>query len=317
MIIKDFELKYADELVCVWNQSLVKDKIANETFEKKVINDSNRDDKLILLAMVDETVAGFIIGIKRKVPYFERGLEETKAWISAMGVFPQYSKSGIATALLLELEKRFYELNVQEIILGSYSPNYFMPGIDIDAYPIAKRFFEKHGYKIGSMGQSMCRLLFGYEKPDFVVEKQNKAENKGFKFLRYNSDYKDKMLSFTKANFSSGWHYQITLLMDANIAESHMWICVDKDNEIVGYLQRGMDSQEARIGPFGVQESSRNHSIGSILLSNMLLDMSKRGIYLAYFMTTDVNGARFYSRHGFEKVRCFYHYNKQLGEKCE
>jgi ribosomal protein S18 acetylase RimI-like enzyme len=73
-----------------------------------------------------------------------------------------------------------------------------------------------------------------------------------------------------------------------------------------------IDGNPMRFGPIGIAESARNYGLGGILFDIMQLEMSKRGIYQLFFMSTDIPGRRFYERHGVEVFRTFIDYRKQI-----
>jgi ribosomal protein S18 acetylase RimI-like enzyme len=306
MNIIDYSDCYRKNIVEIWNNSLVKDLVNMQDLARLISNDPNFDSTLCPLMIEETAIAGFAIGIKRKVPYYSRGLERDSGWIIASGVLPEYRSKGIGTKLLDYLEGRLYESGVQKIIIGSYSPNYFMPGLDCDSYPDARRLLTKRGYQLYDPHYSMYRVLFGYEIPEIVKLKKVEAEKKGYRFAAYTESDENALLEFLSENFSASWLHNAKTLITQNRAEDQTFLCFSPNGEIVGFVQRGMNNQSSRFGPFGVKESCRNHSIGSILLAHMLYDMAKRGIYLAYFMTTDEIGARLYKRFEFSKFRTFY-----------
>ena len=312
MQIREFREHNMDELIWVWNQTLTKDLICEKSFKRKILDDENTDSKLMLLAETNQKIVGFIFAVCRKVPYLQRGLEPESAWITAMGVLPAYRGMGIADALLMEIEKRLQRHGTRKIILGSYKPNYFMPGVDVVNYPCAEFLFEKHDYMRRERGLSMYRNLFGYEIPKPIVEKQYEAECNHFHFTRFKIIYENKFIRFMENNFSMDWLYFAKKLIEDEKAEKYIWLCISPDDQVVGYAQRGIDDNSTRFGPFGVEEKCRNQGMGSILISNMMFDMASQGIYLVYFMTTDEPGSRFYSKHGFLPLREFFQYRKEL-----
>ena len=160
----------------------------------------------------------------------------------------------------------------------------------------------------------MRRYLFGYQIPLEIDKKRTKAEQDGFCISAYRDQDFAKRQSFLENNFSAGWQYNANKVMQEGKGTEQIQLCLQKDGEVVGYCQRGMDGNPSRFGPFGVSNKYRNHSLGSILFCQMLYDMAKRGIYMMYFLSTNEAGARFYQRHGVKIYRTFRHYHKLFGE---
>ena len=134
MKIIQFEQKWEESIVQLWNQCCTKDLITIEQFRKKILFDENFDSELCWIAIEENSAIGFLLAIKRKFPYLERGLEKERGWISVMFVSPDYQRQGIGNALLKIAEEKLVSLGVNEITLAAYSPNYFFSGIDEENY---------------------------------------------------------------------------------------------------------------------------------------------------------------------------------------
>ena len=311
MDIIPYEDRYMGRILEVWNRSLTQDLISRDIFRQKVLADENFTPALAFLAREGEELLGFLLATRRREPYLDRGLEPEKGWIVAMAVAPEHRRQGIGTRLLQAAEAALGEAGARTVILGAYSPHYFMPGVDVHHYAAAVSFFEARGYKAGEAAYAMRRLLFGYEVPQAVLEKEKKALEAGFVFLPYEEKHRRAFGDFLRQNFSAGWQYNAGRLVEEGLARRQIWLCM-KGEEVVGYCQRGMDGSASRFGPFGVAEGYRNHSLGSILFCKMLFDMACQGNYLVYFLSTDDPGARFYQRQGMEVYRTFCHCDKAL-----
>lgn len=125
MLMKYNHKTMEDSVVDLWNDTLIYDAITKEKFRKNIIFDENFDNDLCCVYLIDNVVVGFILGMKRKFPYLERGLEEDKAWISIVFVKETYQRQGIGTLLLKEIEKRLKDKGTKTIFLANYSPSYF------------------------------------------------------------------------------------------------------------------------------------------------------------------------------------------------
>lgn len=309
MRIVNFTQTYEQAVIDLWNETLTSDLVSLQKFRKQIIYDDNFDTELCYVALQDDKVIGFLLGTKRKFPYLERGLEPKRGWINVMFVAKDYQRQGIGSKLIDRVENALIELGVDNITLGAYSPNYFFPGIDIEAYQNAINFFEKKGYVGSEESYSMCKDLHGFYLSDEWRKKKQLAEQKGFIFRNYKNSDAIALLEFAKVNFGGGWKRNALLAMQANEAEDLIYLVL-KNDEIVGFAMRKIDGNPMRFGPIGVCEKVRNDGIGGILFELMQQEMCAKGIYHLYFVSTDVPGRRFYERHNVHVFRTYRKYVK-------
>ena len=229
-----------------------------------------------------------------------------------MFVDKNYQKQGVGTKLLKLAEDALISSGVNSITLASYSPNYFFWGIDKTAYPNAAAFFAKHGYIETEEHYSMGRDLHNYVIPKEVKEKQIDAENLGYKFINFNYSYTLDLLNFLRDEFGGGWKRNALIAMQNNTAEDVLTLVVDKNNKICGCCNRAIDGNPSRIGPIGIAKDKRNASLGSVLFCYTLFEMSKKGIYHVYFITTNKDGKRYYERMGLKVIRTSTDFVKNL-----
>lgn len=309
MRIVNFTQTYEQAVIDLWNETLTSDLVSLQKFRKQIIYDDNFDTELCYVALQDDKVIGFLLGTKRNFPYLERGLEPNRGWINVMFVAKDYQRQGIGSKLVDRVENALIELGVDNITLGAYSPNYFFPGIDIEAYQNAINFFEKKGYVGSEESYSMCKDLHGFYLSDEWRKKKQLAEQKGFIFRNYKNSDAIALLEFAKVNFGGGWKRNALLAMQANEAEDLIYLVL-KGEEIVGFAMRKIDGNPMRFGPIGVCEKVRNDGIGGILFELMQQEMCAKGMYHLYFVSTDVPGRRFYERHNVHVFRTYRKYVK-------
>jgi len=302
-----------ERTVALWNRVLTSDKLTEARLRAQLLEDENYDPQLFLLAREGEKIIGFAAGIRRRVAYYERGLQPDTGWLLAFGVAPEAQRHGVGSALLAELGQRFAAAGVRRLVVGMYSPGYFMPGVDCAHYPAARPFLAAHGCRFGAQHTAMCRTLFDYAIPENVQKKRAAAEAAGYRFARYADGQAETLCSFVQANFTAGWLNNAKELIRRGAAAQQTWLCFAPDGSLAGYVQRGMGDHPSRFGPFGVRADLRDAGLGSVLLALMLEDMSERGLYLVYFMTTDAAGARIYARYGFAPYRSFLEAELPLG----
>lgn len=158
MEIVCFEQKYEEELIELWNQTMIFDPVSADKFRTQVLLDENFDRELCLLARTKDRVVGFILGIKRRFPYLERGLEPDRGWISLMFVAKEFRRRGIGTSLVCEIEKRLLYLGTETITLAAYSPNYFFREL-ISRDIRKRRHFSRQGDIRGQKNPTPCARI--------------------------------------------------------------------------------------------------------------------------------------------------------------
>lgn len=312
MELLNYSQKYEKEIVDLWNKTLISDPIIVQNFRKKALFDDNFDTELCFIAVEDDCVVGFLLATKRKFPYLERGLEETRGWINVMFVDQDHKRQGIGGALVKHAEAKLKSMGVETVTLGAYSPNYFFPGLDKDNYSGALNFFDEMGYQSGKESYSMCKDLHGYRISEETLDKLSKAEQAGFTFVNFEYKHALELLEFTKDEFGGGWKRNALISMQNNTAEDCILLVLNCKQKIVGFCMRMIDGNPMRFGPIGVKEEVRNFGIGGILFDIMQLEMEKRGIYHLYFISTDAPGRRFYEKHGVNVFRTYVDYGKTI-----
>ena len=311
MKIINYKHDYIEDVLRCWNSTLQYDLITKERFIETVLLDDNFQDDLMKLAIVDDHCVGFCYGVKRKFPYLERGLEPERGWISIMAVCEEYQHQGIGTKLVEEVEKALKEKGTSQITLCAYSPNYFTPGID-ERYCKAIEFFTKMGYNNTSEAVSMQRDLWDYVIPEKTQKKIKDLNQEGIHFIPYQEKYLCDLLDFLLDNFGSGWKRNALMAMQKKEAEQTIILCVDKDDQIIGFVMRKIDGNDARFGPIGVKEELRSKGLGGVLLDLMMQDLKARNIHYLYFLWTSGAAQRFYVRHGFKVFRTYQLYRKEI-----
>lgn len=299
--------KSSDEVqvINVWNQCLTKDPVSTEIYHKKILLDPNFDPELCLVAVDgNDSVIGYCLGIVRKYPYGDRGTEPERGWIPVMFVHPDYQRQGIGSELVNLVHEKFDALERTNITLGAYSPNYFFPGPDKDAYSGSIPFFESFGYENLGEAVGMDMVLYNFTIPKGIQEQKDNLEKKhGIKIIPFTKEYTLPLVEFLEDNFSGGWARNVRETLMKFKGEERIMLAVDKDANIMGYCQRAIDDLEGHYGPFGVSEKMRGKKIGSILFYEMVWDMYCRGIYHVWLAWTNGAAQRFYDRAGMRVIK--------------
>jgi len=303
----------ADELALIdlWNATMSHDRVNPAIFRTKVLLDLNFRPDGLLLAEQDGALAGFVLSIARQVPQFLDGLEPERGWITAFGVHPAHRRQGIGLALFDAALERMAKVGKREVSISPYTPNYFIPGVDVQAYPEAIAFLQATGWKTMSQPISMRAEITGFQVPVEVAEREQALAGEGYCVSPVTSADLPDLMPFIARHFGWDWvrFAQDYLLEIFGAGSDQICFLVARHNgRIVGYCQQ----RRERFGPFGVDPALRSKGIGRILLFRCLADMLTRGFHAAWFLWTDANAARLYSQAGFKQVRQFAVLKKEI-----
>ena len=312
MEIRTYSQKYEAQVVDLWNETMTADPITVQKFRTQALFDDNFDPELCYVALEGDQVVGFCLGMRRKFPYMERGLEPDRGWIVALFVKESFRRKGIGTALMQRAEGDMRQRGAKNITLFAYSPGYFFPGVDGENYPASIPFFEKLGYIAGKHEYSMCKDLHGFRLTPEAMAKKTDAEFKGYRFVNFTYDRSLELLEFNKEQFGGGWKRNALIAMRNGTAEDLILLVISPEDRICGFCMRMIDGNPARFGPIGIDKNLRNDGLGSILLDFAQQEMVKRGIYHMFFISTDDPGRRYYERKGVRVYRHCVSYKKDL-----
>ena len=293
-------------LLATWNATMTHDRIDEITFSSKVLLDPNFNPEGLLVADPgDGRIAGFVLSLARQVPYFNQGLEPEKSWITAFGVLPEWQRQGIGTALFNQALERLRAQGHMSAAISPYTPNYFIPGVDENAYPAAIRFLDALGFRTVSRPISMRAVLTGFQVPPEIEELEAKREREdGITIRPVTSEDLPDLLPFLVEHFGWDWYrfasdYLQEMLLHG--ASEYCMLIARQRGEVVGYCQQ----RRERFGPFGVRPDMRNKGVGRLLLFRCLSIMLSKGFHCAWFLWTGEDAARLYRLAGFEKARQF------------
>jgi len=308
-----------DELALIelWNAAMAYDRLNASTFRTRVLLDANFNPDGLLVAAesrangkADGELRGFVLSIARQVPLFLQGLESEASWITAFGVHPQHRRQGIGRLLFDATLTRLSSLGRQRVLISPYTPNYFIPGVDVDAYAEAMAFLQATGWQTASTPISMRTELTGI--PDDILELEERRANEDRIIVRpvQPADLPE-LMPFIAKRFGWDWFRLAQEYLSELFGPGSDEICflvARRGDGIVGYCQQ----RRERFGPFGVMEELRNQGIGRLLLFRCLSSMLTKGFHYAWFLWTGQAAARLYSLAGFKQVRQFAVMKKEL-----
>lgn len=304
----------ADEtaLLALWNETLTHDRIDAARFRTQVLLDANFDPAGLLLAEVEDRLAGFVLSIARQVPLFLQGLEPGLAWITAFGVRPAWQRQGVGRQLFDAVLGRLAGQGRQRVLISPYTPNYFTPGVDADAYPAAMAFLQGSGWQVASTPISMQTDLNGFRIPAEILGLEERLAAHGITVRPVDPADLPALMPFIARHFGWDWFRfaQEHLLQRFGPGSDEIcFLVATRGEEIIGYCQQ----RRERFGPFGVDPAQRGQGIGRLLLFHCLDAMLARGFHCAWFLWTGRNAARLYELAGFRQVRQFAIMQRNIG----
>jgi mycothiol synthase len=305
IVIRPYRGEDESQLIALWNAAMTHDRIVPSVFRTRVLLDPNFHPDGLLVAEEGGELRGFVLSLVRQVPLFLQGLEPEQGWITAFGVEPEHRRRGIGRRLFQDALDRMANLGRQRMAIAPYTPNYFIPGVDIEAYPEAMAFLNATGWQTLSTPISMRAELTGFQIPaEILAQEERLRREDDIVFRPVESRDLPKLMPFLVENFGWDWlRFAQEYLMELYGPGSDQicFLVAYQGDQLVGYCQQ----RRERFGPFGVAPSMRSKGIGRILLFHCLQTMLAKGFHSAWFLWTGEEAARLYARAGFHKVRQF------------
>jgi ribosomal protein S18 acetylase RimI-like enzyme len=152
--IESFEISDYPEVIELWRESGLD--IRPSDSRAQIIIKLRRDSELFLVAKDRRDVVGAVMG----------AWDGRRGWIYHLGVSPRFQRRGVASALVLELQKRMRKKGVVKVNALIYPGNSASIG-----------FFKSAGFEILDMKEAQKTLI---RDPD-IRAKARKAKNSGSK----------------------------------------------------------------------------------------------------------------------------------------
>lgn len=296
--VRQYSADDEQQVVDLWNLCLVRDEIALNSFRRKVVLDTNFDSRGCFVAVARERIVGFMLGIRRRYPYFDVGLEPEKGWITAFFVHPDWRGKGIATDLVQHTEQFLVSCGARDVFVADYTPNYFFPGVDVDAYKEGFDFLSARGYKKLQNVYGMGRSLIDASIPGEIEERFAQLVKAGFSVTVFRPAYTLRVLEFLRAYYP-GDLFRVAhdrLLEEPECDEILVGL---KDGEVVGFSH----FHDERFGPFGIAPDFAGRGFGPMLYYCTVEQMRKKGKRNLWLAWTSGRAKDFYYKVGLRVTR--------------
>ena len=300
--ISPFSPDDLEGVVSLLNREMTADPTTSANFQRRVLLDLNFDASGAPVAKDGERIVGFMCGMVRKYLMEDQAPDLDRGYITLLAVDGEYRRRGIATRLWEQVRSYFESRGVRAAIVGTFAPNYFVPGVDQVAYAGAIGFFEKQGFTTPITVLSMDSNLLELETPDWIVEKEARLASEGLVFEVFRPEHTLPLLDHLRECFPGDWQRYLRESMVrktmGHFERGEIYVAM-QGGRCLGFCQH----ENERFGPFGVDERERGRGIGAVLLLKCLHGMKALGIHDAWFMSTTDDAAKVYMHGGFRETR--------------
>jgi mycothiol synthase len=296
--IRNYQAEDERAVVALWNLCLPRDEITLNTFRRKIILDSNFDARGCFVATAKKEIVGFLLGLYRRFPYFDVGMESDRGWVTAFFVHPEMRRQGIASQMMEQAERFLADEGVKEVHISDYTPNYFIPGVDLDAYAEAHEFLAARGYQKVESVYSMGRSLVDFSIPDGMADRFLQLEQAGISAKVFEPRNTLLLLEFLRKNYP-GDLYRVALDRLRENPECDEILVAMKDDKIIGFSH----FMDEHFGPFGIDGAYAGRGLGPMLYYHTVEQMRKKGRHNLWLAWTSGRAKDFYYKVGLKVIR--------------
>jgi mycothiol synthase len=304
MLVRPYRADDEAGVLGLWNATMRADPVNAATFRTQVLLDANFRPEGLLLAEEQGQLVGFLLVVYRQTPHFGQGLEPDLGWVWAFGVAEPWRRAGVGRQLMDAAIAYLAGAGRKRALASPYTPGYFIPGVDTEAYAGAAAFLRALGWRVASAPISMHADLTSFLVPSHIMELEDQLASSGIVVRSVQPTDLMALPTFVAEHFGWDWYGMVRenlmALLGAGADEHGVWVAI-RDNQVLGYCQHNRE----RFGPFGVDPALRGKGIGRVLLFRCLADMLAKGFHCAWFLWTSRRAAGLYAQAGFRTVRQF------------
>ncbi|MEV5962013.1 GNAT family N-acetyltransferase [Kribbella sp. NPDC051952] len=316
-MIRSFEVGDGPRLAEVWTAAAPTDPIGYQRFRDLFLLDRNFDAAGLKVAIVDDQIVGAAYAVRRLIAVDSDDLEPASGWIPFFFVHPAHRGRGLGRELLTAAMDWLRSCGRSEVFFSSYTPNYFLPGLDTDRYPAAARLLPDLGFQRQYDAVAMDRSLVGYEIPAEVRDRIQALTAEGYTFGTPTGDELTSLITIAGDDFNPDWARAIREAVVAGMPVDRIVVARDPGRGILGWAMHGTyEGVIDRFGPFGVLPASRGTGLGKVLLHLTLERMVALGAHSAWFLWTGEQSAagQLYLKTGFSITRTFTILRAKVGD---
>ncbi|MFF0746936.1 GNAT family N-acetyltransferase [Streptomyces sp. NPDC004111] len=302
-------------LLDAWGRSFPRDPVTALQWREKVLLDANFEPELLRVAEHDGQVLGAAHGVRRLVTDATGPAHPSagsgKGWVPFFFTVPRARGAGLGRRLLSEVLHGLEQRGCHQVDFASYTPHYWLPGLDRDASPHAAALLASCGFGAYGHAVAMERDLTGFTVPAGVRRREEELTASGYRFAELDDGTDDSLVDLLRLaadEFSPDWAGTVRRCVRGGMPLGQILLVRDPSGGPAGWAMHGAyDGDVERFGPFGVSARHRGTGLGAVLLHRTLCRMRERGAGRAWFLWGDETSAagRLYLRTGFRTVRSF------------
>ncbi|WP_405060712.1 GNAT family N-acetyltransferase [Kribbella sp. NBC_01505] len=306
-MIRSFAVGDGPELAAVWTAAAPADPIDYPRFRDLFLLDRNFDPAGLKVAVRNGRIVGAAYAVRRLTPLIGTDLEPGTGWIPFFFVHPDARRIDLGRELLTAALDWLRSCGCTEVHFSSYTPNYFLPGLDRARYPAAARLLASLGFEPRYDAVAMDRSLVGYAMPAEMGKRLDELLGEGYSFGTPSGDELTALIRMA-GDFAPDWARAIREAVVSGMPLDRIVVARDPDGRILGWAQHATyEGVIERFGPFGVLPECRGTGLGKLLLHLVLTRMAGLGAHTAWFLWADAQSAagRLYLSAGFTITRTF------------
>lgn len=290
---QSYSPQYLPAIISLLQRELPAHTITPELFAQKVLLDANFDPDMAIVATDAGEVVGFLLALNRRTLTLDEATDRHRGWITLFAVSKDVRRTECATGLFDLAEQQFRNAGITEVWISPYTPNYWTPGVDEDAYPAAIAHLKGRGYAVMSrpIGMELDLTVYPAESPWVESREQVLGTDNHLKIAPISPEMSFPLTQFLATEFPGDWRRHLGEAMQSIFSgyrpPGEILVATVGD-KVWGFTHADQD----RFGPFGVADSKRGMGIGAVLLHRALLGMQARGARKAWFMWTGEDQAR-------------------------
>ena len=305
MLVRPYRAGDEAALLALWNATMHADPVNAATFRTQVLLDPNFRPEGLLLAEEQGQLAGFVLVVYRQTPLFQQDLEPDLGWVWAFGVAGPWRRRGVGRQLMGAAMVYLAGAARKRVLVSPYTPGYFIPGVDTEAYAGAVTFLQALGWRVTSEPISMHVDLTGFLVPPHIRDLEGRlALEEGITVRSVQPADLLALTPFVVEHFGWDWYRlareNLVALFGAGSDELGVWVA-SRGSQVIGYCQHNRE----RFGPFGVDSALRGKGIGRVLLFRCLADMLAKGDHCAWFLWTSRRTAGLCAQAGYRMAGQF------------